>query len=172
MQFQIISFATITLAVGLGSAIQTPTAPNIRNGQYSTVVMLEAAQSLDRSKGAQVGFRFAFLVTPRGTAKGQLALVELRDFSFDGRKFSDFSKERLGASFEPETVIDGVESFRKARPDLARLIPTTPDARSVVISTILSGATLPVNASSEVTFEVGWGESTEVFQFRFPVPSR
>jgi hypothetical protein len=143
----------------------------IRIGDLSTVTLLAVRQARELPKGAHGGLVFHFLIEPSPSATGAFTLAELRDFTVSGRKFSALSAEALERKPESETILTSAIDFKSnVGPDLKRLIPGTAGKRAVVMSTILSGPKLPVGADCEVTVDVGWGDETEMFGFRFRVP--
>ena len=83
-------------------------------------------------------------------------MQELRDFTIDGISYAQATKEKLGLSVEPKTVI--VDSYKLVEedPDLKDIVKN--EKSGIVMQTIIFGSELPQKGKVSVTVQVGWGD--------------
>lgn len=162
----------VTLLLG-AAALAEPPASWTEHGKISTVRLLEVTRATGAAPklsldGASDGVQLAFLILSRPGEPGKFRLSELRDVKLGGRSYHDATKKTLGREFEPETQLYDVDRFLAERGDLRAAVGTVPaDARAVVMVTAIGGADLPAKGKGRVAIDVGWGESTEHFEFEF-----
>lgn len=154
-------------------AAELETEPRVRRGSMSTVELLDVsgpvpAQQVLPSQ-APDGHTFYFLVTRLPDVEGLFTLKELRDFTVDGRSYFALTRERVGATFEPHTIVEDVFDFRKdVRPDLAPRVPL--DGERIIMYTTIYGADIAYGSSASLVLEVGWGKRVEPFSFTVQLP--
>lgn len=122
------------------------------------------------------GLAFLFEITKLKKNDKVLCMQELRDFTIDGISYAQTTKEKLGISVEPKTVIEDSYKLAEENPDLKDIIKNKKSG--IVMETAIFGADLPQNGKVSVTVQVGWGdvdkekntssnETTEDFTFEF-----
>ena len=102
------------------------------------------------------GLTFLFEITKLKKNDKVLCMQELRDFTIDGISYAQATKEKLGLSVEPKTVI--VDSYKLVEedPDLKDIVKN--EKSGIVMQTIIFGSELPQKGKVSVTVQVGWGD--------------
>jgi len=169
-----LSLATVSSA--------TPTAKNPQpigtaEGTLSAVSLLDVSRPgrlglVEPVARARDGLIFYFLVTRKQPGTEYLSLKELRDFQVGPESYAAITKAELGATLEPQTIVEDVSDFfLRVRPDLYPLEALRRQREAYVVYTLVPGAKLPDGSRGTVTVRFGWGDQLESFSFRFSVPA-
>jgi hypothetical protein len=173
---KIVILSAIALSTAIAAGNQDSRTPIRRAGKLSSVTLLyisRAAGDTIRAAGADEALTFHWLMERSNNASGPFTIAPPKDFTIDGQKLSELSRERLGKKFESETVVEEVVDFKaKARLEAGFFFPKTVDQGALVVSTTFYGPTLSAKSIGEVVIDVGWGDKTELFRFGFEIPPR
>ncbi|MBP5576004.1 MAG: hypothetical protein J6X67_04490 [Treponema sp.] len=115
-----------------------------------------AVDGKDGEKINLEGMVFLFEITKLKKNDKVLCMQELRDFTIDGISYAQATKEKLGLSVEPKTVI--VDSYKLVEedPDLKDIVKN--EKSGIVMQTIIFGSEMPQKGKVSVTVQVGWGD--------------
>ena len=165
-----ILFLSLMLASGLLRAATNP--PVVQEGKSATVLVLGISRLEPASADdAPDGVVMMFLVRRRDGVSGQIALPnETRDATVDAKSYVELTREALGKTFEPSTVVDAPAKFFARHTELAP--PANAKLNNaLVVSVALRGAALKPGQTVQAVLHVGFGDDAGDFAFTFAVPA-